>query len=83
MSGNNKVGIYDFSQVILLNDNDVRIIKDTFQKAVNTGDQEVIERLAEKIRLTMKIEKIPENITYRNFIKTVLSDYSFFTGSSN
>lgn len=72
-----------YKQVILLNDNDVRIIKDTFYKALRTNDQEVIERLAEKIRVTINLDKIPENVTYRNFIKTVLADYSFITGRSN
>ena len=70
-----------YPQVVLLNDNDVRIIKDTYQKALRIQDQELIEKLAEKIRQTIQLEKIPVEVTYRNFIRTVLEDYTYFTGN--
>lgn len=72
-----------YPQVVLLNDNDVRIIKDTYQKALIIQDQELIEKLADKIRQTIQLDKIPLDVTYRNFIRTVLEDYTYYTGKDH
>ncbi len=45
-----------FPQVIALNDNDMRIIKENFQKAIRLDDKKIIEKLTEKITQTLKIE---------------------------
>ncbi len=71
-----------FPQVIALSDNDMRIIKENYRKAVNTNDNVVINKLTEKIIQTTKIEKV-ETMGNRVFIETILKDYNFYTGKEN
>ena len=63
--------------VIKLSDNDMRIIKDTFQIAEKNDDVETILKLSNKIQTVTGIKmQTPNQI---NFIKTVLKDYNFYT----
>ena len=63
--------------VIKLSDNDLRIIKETFNNALARRDEEVIEKLREKIEAVTGIKnKSGNNI---DFITTILKDYNFFT----
>lgn len=68
-----------FPQVIALNDNDVRIIKENFQKAMVTNDMVVIKKLHEKIRTILKVE-IDDKMTEKQFINTIIKDYNYYTG---
>lgn len=63
--------------VIKLSDNDMRIIKDTFQIAEKKGDAETIGKLSRKIESVTGIKNQSGNEI--DFIKTVLKDYNFYT----
>lgn len=73
--GNEYVPTYP--SVIKLSDNDVRIIKDTFQLARTKGDFETIKKLSVKIETVAGIKNQSGN--QPDFIKTVLKDYNFYT----
>jgi uncharacterized RDD family membrane protein YckC len=66
-----------YSLVIKLSDNDVRIIKDTFNVAVGNADYDTLRRLESKIVEVTGITNQSANVT--DFIRTVLKDYSFYT----
>ena len=63
--------------VIKLSDNDVRIIKETFNTAVTKDDYKMIDRLTTKIETVTGIKNQSGN--NKNFIRTVLKDYNFYT----
>ena len=63
--------------VIKLTDNDVRIIKETFQEARAKDDFETLHKLRLKIETVTGIKNQSGNTT--DFIATVLKDYSFYT----
>jgi len=66
-----------YSLVIKLSDNDMRIIKETFQIAQKNGDVETIQKLSKKIQTVTGIKIQTPN--QMEFIKTVLKDYNFYT----
>lgn len=70
-----------FPQVIALTDNDVRIIKENFQKALKTDDRPVITKLSNKIKQILKLETDPTKFTERQFISVVIKDYNYYTGT--
>ncbi|MGC4129306.1 MAG: RDD family protein [Bergeyella sp.] len=72
-----------FPQVIALSDNDMRIIKENFQKAVRIDDRMIISRLTTKIKEILKLEYDERQFTQRQFIGTVIKDYNFYTGKGN
>lgn len=63
--------------VIKLSDNDMRIIKETFQIAQKNGDVETIQKLTTKIQTVTGIKM--QNPNQIEFIKTILKDYNFYT----
>ena len=63
--------------VIKLSDNDMRIIKDTFQFAKAKNDFETIGRLRKKIEEVTGIKNQSGNES--DFIQTVLKDYNYYT----
>ena len=71
----NYVPIYPL--VIKLSDNDVRIIKDNFQRANKHHDHEIIRKLRNKIESVTGIKNQSGNDV--DFIKTILKDYNFYT----
>ncbi|PZU91152.1 MAG: RDD family protein [Chryseobacterium sp.] len=72
-----------FPQVILLSDNDVRIIKENYQKALKTDDRQIINRLTIKIVEILKLEPNSIQLTQRQFINVVIKDYNFYTGKDS
>lgn len=66
-----------YALVIKLSDNDMRIVKETFQRALAQDDFELIGKLKDKIEKVTGIKKGEED--NREFIKTVLKDYNFYT----
>lgn len=66
-----------YQNVIKLSDNDMRIIKESFQKARTKADYETIRRLSAKIEKVTGIKNQSGNES--DFIKTVLKDYSYYT----
>lgn len=66
-----------YQNVIKLSDNDMRIIKESFQKARAKADYETIRKLSAKIEKVTGIKNQSGNES--DFIKTVLKDYSYYT----
>ena len=64
--------------VIKLSDNDMRIIKETFQRAEAKNDYEIIYKLVAKIENVTGI-KNQETGKPADFIRTILKDYNFYT----
>lgn len=69
-----------FAQVIQLSDNDVRIIKENFVKAIQTDDRAVISKLSNKIQAILKMERDASKMNERQFISIIIKDYNFYTG---
>lgn len=63
--------------VIKLSDNDMRIIKETFQKAEAKNDHEIIYKLVAKIESVTGIKNQSGNNS--DFIRVILKDYNFYT----
>lgn len=63
--------------VIKLSDNDMRIIKETFQKADAKHDYETIQKLVSKIESVTGIKNQSGNSS--DFLRVVLKDYNFYT----
>lgn len=72
-----------FPQVIALSDNDMRIIKENFQKAVRSDDRVIITKLTDKIKEILKIDYDSRKYTERQFISVIIKDYNFYTGKEN
>ncbi len=67
-----------YPQVIKLSDNDVRIIKENFEHAVQHGDFEKIDKIASKIE---EVTSIKRTLNAGPFIRAILLDYNYFTGA--
>ena len=63
--------------VIKLSDNDVRIIKETFETAITTRDFATIIKLREKVLSVTGIKNQSGND--QDFIRTLLKDYNYYT----
>ncbi|KQX15900.1 RDD family protein [Flavobacterium sp. Root420] len=63
--------------VIKLSDNDMRIIKETFQKALKKNDHEIIYKLVAKIESVTGIKN--QSGDNSDFIRVVLKDYNYYT----
>lgn len=72
-----------FPQVIALSDNDMRIIKDNYTKALRVDDRQIISKLSDKIKSILKLDIDPKNMTERQFIKVVIKDYNYYTGKDS
>ncbi|MGO4707907.1 RDD family protein [Chryseobacterium sp. 2TAF14] len=72
-----------FPQVIGLSDNDMRIIKDNYLKALRIDDRQVITKLSDKIKSILKLEVDPTKMTERQFIGIVIKDYNYYTGKES
>jgi len=66
-----------FPLVVRLSDNDVRIIKDTFESARRHADYRTLERLAEKIEQVCGFRNPLSS--KEAFISTVMKDYNYYT----
>lgn len=65
-----------YSQVILLSDNDARIIKDTFTNARKARDYATMRRLKSRLEKVMQIES---DQRAEEFIDTVMKDFNYYT----
>ncbi|MFN3942453.1 MAG: RDD family protein [Flavobacterium sp.] len=68
-----------YPQVIKLSDNDVRIIKESFERSVVQRDYQTLIKLREKIEQVAGITNKMGNDM--DFIRTVLKDYNYYTHS--
>ncbi|WP_223608797.1 RDD family protein [Chryseobacterium sp. OSA05B] len=75
--------IPSFPQVIALSDNDMRIIKDNYTKALKVDDRQIISKLSDKIKGILKLEIDSKKMTERQFINVVIKDYNYYTGKEN
>nr|WP_315034832.1 RDD family protein [uncultured Chryseobacterium sp.] len=75
--------IPSFPQVIALSDNDMRIIKDNYTKALKIDDRQIISKLSDKIKGILKLEIDPTKMTERQFINIIIKDYNYYTGKDN
>jgi uncharacterized RDD family membrane protein YckC len=66
-----------YPAVIKLSDNDMRIIKESYQNAKAKQDYETIDKLCLKIEKVTGIKNQSGNTN--DFIKTVLKDYNYYT----
>jgi len=66
-----------YPMVIKLSDNDVRIIKETFEMALKNKDFRLIYKLSEKIEAVTGIK--PQQAYDSEFIKVILKDYNYYT----
>lgn len=69
-----------FPQVVALSDNDIRIIKENLTKAIQSNDRVVISKLEAKVKDILKLEYDEEKLTKRMFLKTIITDYNYYTG---
>lgn len=72
-----------FPQVIALSDNDIRIIKDNYLKALRVDDRQIISKLSDKIKSILKLDIDPTKMTERQFIGVIIKDYNYYTGKDN
>lgn len=63
--------------VIKLTDNDVRIIKETYEVAVKAADFDIINKLQHKIETVTGIKSV--STSPMAFIDTILKDYNYYT----
>jgi len=63
--------------VIKLTDNDVRIIKETYETAVVAADFDIINRLQHKIESVTGIKSVSSSPM--TFIDTIIKDYNYYT----
>lgn len=75
--------IPSFPQVIALSDNDMRIIKDNYTKALKVDDRQIISKLSEKIKSILKLEIDATKMTERQFINVIIKDYNYYTGKDS
>lgn len=66
-----------YPMVIKLSDNDVRIIKETYETSLKSADFAMINRLQTKIEAVTGIKSVSANATA--FVDTVLHDYNYYT----
>ena len=66
-----------YPMVIKLSDNDVRIIKETYETSLKSADFVMINRLQTKIESVTGIKSVSANATA--FVDTVLHDYNYYT----
>lgn len=63
--------------VIKLSDNDVRIIKETMQRAISGNDLDILVKLKDKIESVTGIKN--QSGSSKDFISTVIKDYNYYT----
>jgi uncharacterized RDD family membrane protein YckC len=63
--------------VIKLSDNDMRIIKETFESSLRAADFVMISKLQQKVEAVTGIKSISSNATA--FVDTIIKDYNYYT----
>lgn len=72
-----------YSQVRILTDNDMRIIKDNYRKAANKRDYQLMMQLGKKVAETLELDVDFDETPARKFIETVIRDFNYYTGEKN
>jgi uncharacterized RDD family membrane protein YckC len=63
--------------VVRLSDNDVRIIKETFESSYKSADFTTMDRLREKVEAVTGIKSVNESSMA--FLDTIIKDYNYYT----
>lgn len=63
--------------VIKLTDNDMRIIKETYESSLRNADFDMIKKLQDKIEAVTGIKSLANNAT--GFVDIVIKDYNYYT----
>lgn len=71
-----------YPQVILLNDNDMRIIKENYQRGIRNKDGVIISKLVDKVKQTIKIDSSIEQKDHLVFLDIIIKDYNYYTAKS-
>lgn len=66
-----------YSMVIKLSDNDMRIIKETYETSLKSADFAMMEKLQGKIEAVTGIKSTSRNATA--FVDTIIKDYNYYT----
>lgn len=72
---NNYVPVYPM--VIKLSDNDIRIIRETYDNSLRAADFQMMEKLQDRIEAVTGVKSSSRNATA--FVDTVIRDYNFYT----
>lgn len=67
-----------YTSVLKLSDNDIRIIKDYYEKDLKNNNPEMMIKLREKIIAVIGDKPLPNHST-KTFIATVIKDYNYYT----
>jgi chaperone required for assembly of F1-ATPase len=67
-----------FAEVIRFSDNDIRIIKETYQNAIKNNDLKTVKKLIEKMETVSGIKQ--GALSDSRFISTIIKDYNYYTG---
>jgi uncharacterized RDD family membrane protein YckC len=67
-----------FAEVIRFSDNDIRIIKETYQNAIKNNDIKTVKKLIEKMETVSGIKQ--GALSDSRFITTIIKDYNYYTG---
>ncbi|MBK8053282.1 MAG: RDD family protein [Saprospiraceae bacterium] len=67
-----------FAQVVRFSDNDMRIIKETYQNAIKNNDLKTIRKLIDKMETVSGIKQ--GALSDSKFISTIIKDYNYYTG---
>ncbi len=65
-----------FSQVVKLSDNDMRIVKDTYQHALKSRNLQTIHKLRKKVENVMEVDS---KMNDEEFLDTVMNDFNHYT----
>lgn len=66
-----------YPDVVKLSDNDIRIIKETYSRAIRYGDSPTIKKLIMKIE---EVSGIKPEANIDTFITKIIKDYNYYTG---
>ena len=67
-----------FAEVVRFSDNDMRIIKETYQNAIKNNDLKTVKKLIEKMETVSGIKQ--GALSDSRFITTIIKDYNYYTG---
>lgn len=67
-----------FAEVIRFSDNDIRIIKETYQNSIKNNDLNTVKKLIEKMETVSGIKQ--GALSDSRFISTIIKDYNYYTG---
>ncbi len=66
-----------YAMVVRFSDNDIRIIKETYQTATKNNDPAILRKLIEKIE---QVSGIKQEGSDSKFITTIIRDFNYYTG---